>query len=629
MLTALRSLANTWVAKALFVLLVLSFGIWGVGDMIRNLGRDAAVARVGGEEIEVDEAQQAIRREMQRLARQLGGQLDNPQLRAAVAAQAMDALVNDRVIRQEQERMRIAVPDAAVRDFVFTIPAFRGADGRFSRPFLENFLRQNDLTEGQFLTLVRADLARQQLANTIRAGAVPPDALTKPLFRWAAEQRTATLVTLPFAQAPEPAAPDEATLRRFHENNPERFSAPEYRAATVALLNAQLISQEIQISDAELAAAYEQRRAQYETAEKRVLEQALLQDEDKAKALAEAWRRGATFQQMTQQAEAAEGQALELGPLDRAGLPFPTLAEAVFALPEGGVTAPIETDLGWHVLKVVRIEPPTSRSFAEVKDELRAELTSERAADLAFERANRVEDALAGGATLEEVARRFGLGLATVNTDASGKDPEGKDVSLPVVEAARAAVFRAIFNTDRNAPLRLQEGEAGFVAVTIRAITPATLRPFESVRAEVLISWMADARRRAQEERAAAMLAAVKGGKTLAAAAQEAGLGSRQVGAIPRTTQQDSPIPQPLRAPLFETALNDATMVETPDGFTVAQVVEVTPADPDADAAAVAQLRGAVEQSIAQDLEVQYTAALRGRANIRINQRLLDQIGQP
>ena len=192
MLQALRRLAATWVAKALFVLLVLSFGIWGVGDMVRSLNRDTAVAKVGGREVDMEEAQLSMRRELQRIQRQAGPQFEaDPRVRRMVAEQAVEALVNDRVLRLEQERLRIAVPDAAVRDYVRAIPAFRGGDGTFSRPMMESFLRGSELGEQQFIALVRADLARQQLANSVRAGATPPAMLAERLYRWVGEQRAA------------------------------------------------------------------------------------------------------------------------------------------------------------------------------------------------------------------------------------------------------------------------------------------------------------------------------------------------------------------------------------------------------------------------------------------------------
>ena len=172
----------------------------------------------------------------------------------------------------------------------------------------------------------------------VRSGAAGPDALTRPLLRWLEEQRSVVLVNLPTAAAPEPAAPEEAQLRRFHENNPERFSAPEYREATVAVLTAELLSREVEVSDAEVAAAYEARRGQFETAEKRRLAQALVPDEAKAREIAAAWTTGADFEAIAAQAKAAGGEAVDLGEVERAGLPVPELAEAAFAAPEGSVT---------------------------------------------------------------------------------------------------------------------------------------------------------------------------------------------------------------------------------------------------------------------------------------------------
>jgi peptidyl-prolyl cis-trans isomerase D len=623
-------MAGTWLAKLLFVLLIGSFAIWGIDDVVRNFGRDDSVARVGNQVITIDDAQTAVRREMQRLARQLGAQFENdPRIRRAVTEQAIEQLVLDRVLRGEAQRLNLAVPDAAVREFIFGIQGFRGMDGQFSRPVFENFLRSNELTEAGFLALVRADLSRQQVAQAVRAGAAAPDALARPLLRWQGEQRAATVVSLAIADAPEPSAPEEAQLRRYHENNPERFSTPELRDASVAVLTADLLSREVEVTDQELAAAYEARRGQFETTEQRSLRQVLVPDEAKARAIADAWKGGADFAAITAQASAAGGEAVELGSLDRAGLPLPELAEAAFALPVGGVTAPVQSPFGWHVLQVEKIEPGHTRTLAEVRDTLRHDLAQEKAADLAFERANRVEDALAGGDTLAEVAQRFNLGFAAIRTDATGHDAEGKEVALPVIEASRQPLLRAIFTAERGAAPRLGETEAGFVAVTINEVIPPALKPFETVEPAVRDAFLQDARRRTQEERAAALLAATRSGKPLTEAAREAGHGFRDIGALRRDMRQDAPVPPELLAPLFELKLHEATMVPTRTGFAVAQLTEVTPADPDADAAALARIRSEATQAVANDLEMQFMTALRARSNVRINPRIVDQLAQP
>ncbi|WP_135466035.1 peptidylprolyl isomerase [Crenalkalicoccus roseus] len=630
MLTALRRMAQTWVAKVLFALLIVSFAVWGIGDTVRNYGRDTAVARVAGEPVEMEEAQLAVRREMLRLSRALGPQFEaDPTVRGAIARQAVDSLVMDRVLRWEAERLRLAVPDEAVRDFIFTLEGFRGPDGRFSRPLFESFLRNNGLTEGEFLALVRADLARQQMTGAVRSGAAAPETLARPLLRWELEQRAALVVSLPLAEAPEPPAPTGEALRRFHENNPALFSAPEYRDAVVAVLSADRIIREVEVPEAEIAAAFAQRRDQFEVPERRALQQALVDDPEQARAIARAWREGAGLDEIAAQAQAAGGQAIALGSFARAELPLPELAEAAFSLPEGGVSEPVQSPLGWHVVRVERVEPPQRRTLDEVRGALRDELAHERAADLAFERANRVEDALAGGATLEEVANRFNLGFARVRTDAAGLDPEGRRVALPVIEEAREPLLHTIFATEPGAMPRLQETEAGFVGVQILEVVPPALRPFEAVEAEVREAWARDARRRAQEEAAAALLAAVRDGRPLGAAAQEAGLGWREVGGLRRDPRQAAGVPPELLGPLFELPLHQATMVETPEGFVVAQVTEIIPADPDAAPEALGRLRAEVGQTLARDLEVQFLAALRERADVRVNPRLVEQLARP
>ncbi|MDJ0387261.1 SurA N-terminal domain-containing protein [Roseomonas sp. E05] len=628
MLTALRRLAGTWFAKALFLLLILSFGIWGIEDIVRRIGTDTAVARVGGDPIELTEAQQAARREMLRMQRQLGPSFEmNPRMAQAVGRQAVEQLVLDRVQRQEAARMNIAVPETALRDYIFGIPAFHGADGRFSRPLFDGFLRNNGLSEGEFLNLLRADLQRQQLVGAVRAGAAGPDALTKPLLAWEREQRVADLVLLPFAAAPEPAAPEEVQLRRFHENNPDRFSSPQYRRYTLAVLSPETVAAEIKPTEEELRAAYEAHRNEFEAPERRTIEQALLPSQEKAQAVAEQWRGGADFAGIEAAAQQAGGQAVSLGTTDRSGLPVPELAQAAFALPENGISDPVRTSFGWHVLKVTDIQPEQVRGFDAVRDELAAMVRRERAADLAYERANQVEDALAGGATLAEAAQRFGLALAEVTTDASGQTQAGTPADLPLSGAAEDIALRAVFAAQQgDAPRLAEAGQTALFAFELKEIIPAALRPFEQVEAQVREAWLANARRHAQEERAAALLTAVKGGRPLAEAAREADLPVQRVGPFSRQPQPGLRLPAELLRPVFDTPPDQATMAETADGFAVAQPVQVMPFNPDGDPLAVGRVRDAVEQAMLNDLEAQYLDALRARAEVTYNEALLEQV---
>jgi peptidyl-prolyl cis-trans isomerase D len=629
MLTALRKLAGTWVAKLLFILLIGSFAIWGIEDSVRNWGRDDALARVDGQPIPVDEAQQAARREVARITRQLGQNFEgNEEIRKALTAQAVDGLVLDRVMRSEARRLRVAAPDDAVRGTVFSVPAFHGVDGRFSPDLLAQFLRMNEMTEPQFLEQIRNGLMARQVVAAVRAGAAAPAAIAEPLTRFLQERRVAEVAQFPVAAAPEPAAPTDAQLRRFHENNPDRFSTPALREAVVAVLTSDMLAGGVNVTDAEIEAAYDQRRAQYETPEKRVLQQVVVQDEAAARAIAERWKAGAGWSDIEAAAREAAGQAVELPETDRGGLPLPALADAAFGLAQGAVSDAVRSPFGWHVLRAERVTPGVTRTLADVREEVRRDVASDKALDLVFQRSTQIEDQLAGGATLEEVARGNNLRFAVVRTDAQGHDANGNEVVLPVRPAQRPETLRQIFAASQGAAARLNESVDGFIAIELREVIAPALRPFESVQDAVRTAFIEDAKRRHQEEAATAMLTALRAGTPFAEAAAAANATAGRVGPMGRQPDAQTPIPPELVSPLFELARGEATMVATRTGFAVGQVAEINIPDLAAEAAALERMRAEVARSIGDDLEVQFQAALRARSDIRINRQMLESLSR-
>jgi peptidyl-prolyl cis-trans isomerase D len=503
--------------------------------------------------------------------------------------------------------------------------------GSFSRLMLDEFLRQSDMNEPMFLQIVRDDLQRMQLVGAVRAGAGAPDVLAGALFRWERERRVAQVAEFPLLEAPDPEAPTEAQLTRFHANNPDRFSTPELREVTLAVLSPETLADQVEVTEEDLRAAFEARRAQFETPERREIEQALLPTEDAAAQIAAAWGANPDFIAVQLAAQAAGGNALALGTVTRAELPVAELAEAAFAVPAGGVTPPVRSPFGWHVFRTVAVTPGTTARIEDVRGQLREAVALEKAADLAFDRANRIEDAIAGGASLEEAGQRYGMAVTALRIDARGNDAEGAPVALPVPPAGRAETLRAISTAEPGRAPRLQElREAdAFVAVDVRGVAPPALRPFESVADDVRLAFVADARRRFQEERAAALLGAVRGGQTLAAAAGAASVPSDRMGPFGRRPEAGAPgltVPPELLPPLFGARLNEAVMVPTRAGFAVAQLLEVVDADPATDAEALATARRTAQSQAAEDLEAQFQAALRDRANPRISQSLMQQV---
>lgn len=629
MLSAMRTFLGTWIAKALFVVLTISFAIWGIGDVVDAFRRpDTSVATVAGERIEIPEMQEALRRELDQFRRATNNQVEpTPEIRRALAEQALDRLITGRAMTAEITRLGLRVDDTQLRNAVFAIPAFHGADGQFSRPLFENFLRQNGLSEGRFLEMYREDIAQRELAAAVGAGAASPEALTRPLFLHAGERRAATVALAPFDTGPAPALPDESELRRYQDNNPDAFLTPEYRTVSIALLTPDALAADIEVSDADVAAAWEQRRDQFVTGETRQLDAITVQDEAKAQAIAEEWRAGATVAAVEKAATEAGGSLFHIDG-DRASIPIPELAEAAFAATPDVVTGPVRSPLGWHVLRVSKVTPGVERTLDEVRDELRAELKRERAGDRMFDIANRMEDQLAGGGTVAETAQALNLPLIEATLDAAGDGRDGKPVAMPLTDEARAALLRIIFETAADELPRTDElAGPAFAATVVSAIIAPAPRPFEEVAGAVAAAWQRDARRRAAEEKAAGLLAAVRSGQPLAVAATAAGLSARTLEPVGREGGPE--VPPQLVEPLFRLKPDEATMAETADGFVVAQLTGIIPPDPGADALAFGRVRDQITQEIARDLERQYVAAIRRKADPTINRRLVEQLAEP
>jgi peptidyl-prolyl cis-trans isomerase D len=632
MITAFRRYLETWVVRGFFLIMVLAFISWGVGDVIRLVGTSTWVAKVGGQTIEGAQLQSAYQSDMAQVTRNLtSGQEATPEMRSRVAREALQQLISQAALSQELQRLRVVAPDQVVRQMVFGMPGLRGPNGQFDPQLFQAVLRNNGLTEQRFLDMTRADLEQHQLLGAVSAGAAAPEVLLHPLYEGQFEKRSADMVEFPFAAAPEPASPTQAELQRWYDNHPDLYSAPEYRRIKAIVLSPQTLAKDIPISDADLQAAYERRKSDYVTLPKRSAEVISIGDEAKARALADTWRGGADWAAMQKATQEAGGSAIALDDATEHQFPDADLARTVFAATPDAVTGPEKGALGWHIVRVTKATPGSEKTFDEVKDTLRSELLASKAADLMYDRANKVDNILGTGAGLDEMPSDLGLIGVAGTMDAQGNKPDGESAPIPGPAELKAALIKAAFDTQKGDPPRLVEvqtpstGGSAYYALVVEDVTSPAVKPFDDVKQQIEIGWTKDARRHAQEQAAAKVLAAIKGGQSLADAAAVAGITVRRTPLVTRGGSAEG-VPPQLEQPLFALKQGEPTMVETADGFIVAVPAEIVKADPKTDPAGYAEVRQAVLRSIGSDLAGVFAEALRERAQPRINQAALDNI---
>ncbi|MCC7428323.1 MAG: SurA N-terminal domain-containing protein [Alphaproteobacteria bacterium] len=630
MLAALRRGAASLPAKILFGILILSFAVWGVGDMFTGQYRAQPAITIDGEPVSTEEVRDFYQRQLSQLQRMLQGRIEpTDEMRQDIMRQSVDQIITLRLADKEAQRLGLAATTDMVRNAIISDPNFQGVDGRFSVAEFNNALQRSGFSEAFFVARLRENLLRQQLGGTVRANATAPQSLARLAYAYQNERRVADMVAFRFEAAPEPAAATEEQLRRFHENNPDAFQAPEYRKISVMMLSPEIVAARVSISDEDLRLAFPERRANYDQPERREVQQIVTRDEAVAERLAAAWKGGASWEAISTEARAANAQPVALGTVSRQEMPLAALADPVFGAATGTVVGPVRSPLGLHVLRVGTITPPRPVTFDEVKDRMREEMARDRSVEVAIDTVNKVEDSLAEGLPIEEVARRHELPMRTIEAiDREGQDATGAPVDLDPI--GQQLVEQAFATEPGQTDNRMVEAENNiYFFVRVEGITPPALRPFETVAEGVRAAWNTDQRRRAQETAAAALLAALKEGKPMAEAAAAAGATVTRSPSVGRAQVQGSGVPAEMLGPLFALRQGEPTMVRTEESYVVAQLVEVTRPDPAADAAGVANVRTRLGLGLADDLERQFLVALRQRASITVNQTVINNIVSP
>ena len=631
MLGFLRGFLNTWPARVFFLLLASAFALWGIAGK-NPFGEDSsAAASVGGKRIDMAELQAAYKRQTAQIARMVGKPDLSPELRRMAATAAVDTTVTQAALQNKVAQLGLAVPDAALRDAAFAIPAFQGPTGTFDHSRMVAILRANGLTENSFLDLLRRDLASRQLLGAVAAVAGPPKTLIDRLYSYQHETRVADMVEVPFSAAPTPPPPTEAQLKRWWENHPEGFSSPEYRRIKAVVLAPETVGKGISISDAELHAAYDQHKAEFNQPERRSVQVLTSQDEAGADRLLTQWSTGADWEAMQKAAQASGASAVELPDATRAELPSAELAAAAFATGADTVAPPVHGALGWYVVKVTKVTPAGVKSFDEVRETLRAQVMATKATDLIDTNAGKVDDLLAGGTAIADLPTDLGLVPIEGSLDAQGNTTAGVPAPVPGSPALRAALVQAAFDAKvGDSPKLIQVPGPRTVppslfALTVESIAPPAPKPFATVEDAVRASWTRDAVRHEQDAVATAILTAVQGGRNLADAAQ-----GRTMQVLPPTGRdQPAPgVPAALLPVLFGLSKGQATMVETPTGFVVAVLTAINAPPSSQDAPGAAQLRSQVSQATSNDAEAAFAAAVRDQGRPHVQPGVLESLAQ-
>ncbi|MBT3764461.1 MAG: hypothetical protein HOF84_01305, partial [Rhodospirillales bacterium] len=433
MLEAIRKQTGGIVVKALLGLLILSFAIWGIGDIGMGGDSSSVAATVGDREISRNRLRDEVQRRLNEFRQLTGQNLTEEQTRSmGITRATLNQLIDSTLISQGAGKLGITISNDQVAEAIRESKQFKSELGTFDRTRFTQAINNLGLSETGYVELLRGDMERNQFVSSLAYGVVAPKKLTNDLYRHRMEQRTAETIRIPDSAATDLPKPDEATLAKFHKDKAARFTAPEYRALTVISMTADDLAKEIAVSEDEIKSSYDQRAHEFSVAEQRDIMQMVFSDEKTAQKAEKLLSEGRSFEEVGKEVAGQDKESLGFGFMTKEQM-MPELAESAFAVEKGKSSAPVKSPLGWHIIRVKDVKEGRSKTYAELKDRLKSDIAREKALDGLFGLSNKVEDELGGGATLKEAADRLGLKILKIGSvDRSGSDANGKPVpNLP------------------------------------------------------------------------------------------------------------------------------------------------------------------------------------------------------
>ena len=597
-----------------FVLLgMLVVGLGGFG--VSNFGQQVdTVITVGKAQVSTSQYYRALKGQIDQFSQQFGTQFTFAQAQMfGLDAQTLQSLISNAALDNEAIRLGLSAGDVQVAQRIATTKAFLNVSGTFDRTTYAQVLEQNGLTVKDFEAGLRGDLARQLLQAAVVGGIQTPQALTDTLYAYQAETRAFTVLQVTQSSLPEKLAePTVADLQTFYTAHIADFTRPEAKRVAYALLKPSDLAKDQTVAEADIKAAYDAAFDTFNIPEKRLVERLVYPSEDEAKAAKAQFDAGTSFEDLV------KARGLTLGDIDMGDVSLVDLGEAgkdIFALTEPGVVGPLPSNLGPALYRMNTILPAQITPFDQAQDTIKGDLQLAMATKTIVDKFEPINDLLAGGATIVEVAKDQAM---TEGTTDYAKDADDNDAVTQDAEFAKAV--EAMEPGDFAQAVSLSDGSVMVLQVT--ETVPPTPVPFEKAREKITAAYQAEALAKALTALADSHLAAAKSGTRL----ETLGI-TDNVASANRSTKLPA-IPADVLAAAFTLKPEDVVKVDANGIVALVRLDAIKPADmaSEGSKADIEALSQQTAQSIAQDAYELFSTAMTTQGGLTIDQAAITAV---
>ena len=481
MLQGLRKGSKHPVAKILLGLVLIAFAGLGLGSFIPSLQMKREYIKAGETDIGIQE----ISNEFNKIRAELS---PNTTINEAIEAGLLDYLVNhlvdEALVMEEARILNLRVTRDQQKDILSKDKFFQDENGQFSSTKFQTALLRSGMTESRYLELIDRMLIKKQLTDSISSSAFIPKRVIEIIAKNTLEKRNGTSISFQIKPIETIKSPSENELKEFFDNSSKSWLEPSRRVANYIYLDPNDYSQDIIIDENTLLEEYKIRKSDYFKDETRTLEQLIFSNqEDALNALDIIKNNIENFSTLFPE------KLISIDDIAKSELPE-KLAEPVFKAQTNDVSEPIETEFGFHIFKLMSVNPAKEPNLNEIKDQVKKDIQYDKAIDLIYDLANKLDDGFADGSSIQDEAQKHNLikkSTEPIDINGFNQNREKSDIDLINNKLFLETLWSA---NEETIPTVIEVGENKFFALELEKEIKEFIPNFNDIKDKIETVWL-------------------------------------------------------------------------------------------------------------------------------------------
>jgi peptidyl-prolyl cis-trans isomerase D len=594
---------------------LLALGLVGIASGGVDGSRISSIGKVGEEPIPVTSYAQSLRNTIQNISRQIGRQLTSQEISAyGLQSEALENVVSSAALSNEAKRLKISVGDDLVAEEIIATPTFTSVDGKFDKEAYEFALENSGLDTKEYELQTRKAIARSLIEGAVASGTKTPSSHAMTLIKFAREERSFDWASIDKKLLSTQAInPTIDQLKAYYDKNNILYTAPLSRKLTYVLLSPEMLADRIVVSQSELKDEYKSQPDRFNKPARRIIDRIIFDSVKTARTVKDQLdKEEVSFTKVAEDRGLTQTD-IDLGDIEKGQLDK-DIDDLLFNASEVGIYGPIDTNLGPALFQINAIIDPQNTSFEDAAEELTAEYVSIESRKLINEMITDIDDLLAQGLTLEEIAKETAMELEKISYDNTTEN------GIAAYDGFRAEALKVKIG---GFPELRELSDGGVFALRLDDLIEPALRPFETVKDQVATDWSASEDKKSLLKLADTLIIKLDNGETF----ESLNLNAESVSSITRNKYIDG-IPAQLLEELFSNKTGKTSKIDNGDTVLLARLNDISEFNSETDESKelLSQVGIQLSNQVTGDLLRLFASALKDRDGVILNQNAVNQI---